>query len=29
MRFNYIFALLAVGGVAIAAPVAAEAGLCS
>jgi len=28
MRFNYLFALLALGGVAIAAPVAAEAGAC-
>jgi hypothetical protein len=26
MRFNYLFALLTFGGVAIAAPVAAEAG---
>lgn len=28
MRFKYLFALLALGGVAIAAPVAAEAGAC-
>lgn len=28
MRFNYLFALLTLGGVAVAAPVAAEAGAC-